>query len=572
MPDEGSRLRDGRGGAGVDVAEGRRLGDRFADPNSMDDAKIGRSFEEANSTGKHKHRGPEQSKKPVNRRVFLLFVLAVVVVFLVAFLAGYVPRHRRDKANREKADAERNALPVVAVNQVHRAASGATLVVPGTTTPLTEAFVYARAGGYLKRRLVDIGDHVRRGQLLAVIDAPDLDRQVDQAREQVRQAEAQRAQQQTQLALAQITEERYRVLVTKGVIARQEGDQREADFRAAQANVAAADRNVEAFRANLGRVLALQGYERVTAPFDGVVTARNVDVGALISAQGSGGSAPSGSDAQSVGSRTGATNTGGATGSGPAAATPSTGGGAGGPLFSIAQVGRLRILVSVPEGYANAVKVGQSAAVHFQEFPRADFHGVVTRTSASIDQNTRTLLTEVQVDNRDGRLLTGMYAVVTFSGLGGQPPLTVSGDAIAVREDRNVVAVVENGVVHLRPVDVGRDLGPTVEIVGGLREGELIAATITDDVREGAQVETRVAESTAAAGGGAGAPKPSAPPGGSTQYANPAVTDANMAGQAAKQSGGKAGGKSGAGESSGSGEQKGQSSNGGGGGSVGSKP
>ena len=569
MPDDRT-LRDGRVGASVDEADGRRLGESFADPNALDDAKIGRSFEEANASGKHKRHAPEQPKKPVNWRVLSLFVLVVLLVFLVAFFAGYLPRHRRDKENRQKADAERSALPVIEVNQVRRAESGATLVVPGTTTPLTEAFVYARAGGYLKRRLVDIGDHVRKGQLLAVIDAPDLDRQVDQAREQVRQAEAQRAQQETQLALARITVERYRVLVTKGVIARQEGDQREADFRAAQANVAAAERNVQAFRANLGRVIALQGYERVTAPFNGVVTARNVDVGALISAQGSGGSAPSASDAQSVGSGSGSSNTGGATATGPAAATPSTGGGAGGPLFSIAQVERLRILVSVPEGYANGVKAGQSAVLHFQEFPRAEFHGLVTRTSASIDQNTRTLLTEVQVDNRDGRLLTGMYAVVTFSGLGGQPPLTISGDAIAVRQDRNVVAVVDNGVVHIRPVEVGRDLGPTVEVVGGLREGELIAATFTDDVGEGARVQTRVAQNTALASGGA-AGRQSAPPGGSTQYANPAITDANMAGQAGKQSGGKAG--SAAGSDGGSGEQKGQSSgssNGGGGG--GGKP
>ncbi len=564
MPDDWKTLRDGRDGAGVDEADRRRLGDSFADPNSLDDAKIGRSFEEANASGKHKHRGrPEQRKKPVNWRVLSLFVLVVVLVFLVAFFAGYLPRHRRDKENREKADAERNALPVVQVSQVRRAESGATLVVPGTTTPLTEAFVYARAGGYLKRRLVDMGDHVRQGQLLAVIDAPDLDQQVDQAREQVRQAEAQRAQQETQLALARITVERYRVLVTKGVIARQEGDQREADFRAAQANVAAADRNVEALRANLGRVVALQGYERVTAPFDGVVTARNVDVGSLISAQGSGGTGPTASIGQSVGSGSGASNTGGATGNGPTVATPSTGGGAGGPLFSIAQVGRLRVLVSVPEGYAGRVKVGQSAVLHFQEFPRAEFHGTVTRTSASIDQNTRTPLTELQVDNRDGRLLTGMYAVVTFSGLGGQPPLTISGDAIAVREDRNVVAVVENGMVHIQPVEVGRDLGPTVEIVGGLREGELIAATFTDDVREGARVQTRVAESTASASGGA-AGRQSAPPGGSTQYANPTITDANMAGQASKQSGGKAGGASGAG-----GGSAGQKPNGGGGGGGG---
>lgn len=527
--------------ANPEIVDRHRLGESFADPNSIDDQKLGQAFAEANSRGK-RHNKPSRPGRPGDRRILYWILTGVAVLFLLIFLLGFLPRHSRNKENARKSEQERNDVPVVLAQKVKLAKSAAGLVVPGTTTPLTEAFVYARANGYLRKRLVDIGDRVRKGQLLAIIDSPDLDQQVDQARQQLRQAEAQKTQQDTQLALTRITVERWRVLVAKGVFSRQDGDQREADYQAQLANVAAAERNVEAFRANLNRVIALQSYEHVTAPFDGVVTARNVDVGALISAQGSaGGSGPSPQSGQSAGtSSSGAANSSGSSGSGPSAASPANStGGSGGALFSIAQVGRLRILVSLPEGYASSVRTGQKATLHFQEFPQSEFNGAVTRTAASIDQNTRTLLTEVQVDNRDGRLLTGMYAVVTFNSLEGAGPLTVSGDAIAVREDRNVVALLRDGVVHLQPVEVGRDYGPAVEIVNGLKPGDLIAASFTDDVKEGAKVQAREAEAPGEAASSKSAPDQKAPPGGSTQYGNPSVTDANMQGQNGKQSGGR---------------------------------
>ena len=202
---------------------------------------------------------------------------------------------------------------------------------------------------------------------------------------------------------------------------RQDGDQREADYQAQRANVSAAERNVEAFKANLRRVIALQSYERVTAPFSGIVTQRNVDTGSLISTAGSAGStalAPSsGMQASSGTTQSGATNTAGASGNGASLAVPSTGsGGQGGPLFAVAQIDRLRVLVSVPEGYAAGMHPGVHTMLHFQEYPNAGFYGDVTRTAGSLDQNTRTLLTEIQVDNHIGRLLPGMYTVATFAG------------------------------------------------------------------------------------------------------------------------------------------------------------
>ncbi len=513
-----------------------RLGESFADPNSIDDQKLGQSFEETNSSGKRKRRPSKRPRQSGNRRTLYWILAGVAVFFLILFVIGFLPRHRRNRETAKNADQQRNQVPVIEAQKVQRAKLAAGLVVPGTTTPLTEAFVYARANGYLRKRYVDIGDRVRRGQALALIDSPDLDQQVDQARQQVSQAEAQKLQQDTQLALTRITVERWRVLVLKGVFSRQDGDQREADFQAQLANVTAAQRNVEAFRANLNRVLALQSYEKVTAPFDGIITARNVDVGALISAQGSA-SGMGGPSVQTGGSsQAGSANSSGSSGNAPSAASPSSStGGSGGALFSVAQVDRLRILVSVPESYAASIRTGGRATVHFAEFPQSEVGGNVTRTAASIDQNTRTLLTEVQVDNHDRHLLTGMYAVVTFNALGGPGPLTVSGDAIAVRQDRNVVALLRDGVVHLEPVEVGRDFGPAVEILNGLHEGDLIAASFTDDVKDGARVQAREMQIAGEAPGPKGAPSQQAPPGGSTQYGDQAVTDGNLQGQAGKQ-------------------------------------
>jgi multidrug efflux pump subunit AcrA (membrane-fusion protein) len=514
----------------------RRLGESFADPNALDDQKLGNSFVEMNSSAKKKHHLPKPPKPPINKRTLVFFVLGVVAVFLVVFLVGYLPRHSRNKEIDRKAADKRNAEPIVQVQQVRRAQNTGGLVVPGTTTPLIEAYVYARSNGYISRRLVDIGDHVRKGQLLAVIDSPDLDQQVDQARQQVSQAESQLAQQKAQLALATVTVQRYRVLVAKGVFSRQDGDQQETNYQAQVANVSAAARNVEAFQANLRRTIALQSYERVTAPFDGVVTARNVDVGALVSASGAANGAGSGApEGQQTGSAAGGTNTAGTTGNAPTAASPSTGGGQGGALFSIANVQRLRILVSVPEGYAPSVFTGQHATVNMQELPGQSFHGDVTRTASAIDQNTRTMLTEVQVDNRDGKLLAGMYAVATFDAIQGPGSILVPGDAIAIRKDKSVVALVVDGKVRFQPVEIGRDYGPSVEITGGLKEGDVIVTEITDDVVDGAKVKTK---STGVPGENAdakGSINQPAPPGGPSQYGNQAITDQNMVGEQAKQ-------------------------------------
>ena len=549
------RLSDGREHLGEEFADrtygdDRELGRAFDDPNSLDDTKLGEDFEKSNSSAKKHHRPvaevvAEPFKKPKNKKILYIVLACIVIIFLLILILGWIPREVRKHETESKAKQE-GENPTVEVLKVHHAKSNGSLTIPGTTTPLTVSSVYARANGYLKKRYVDIGDHVHKGQLLAVIDAPDLDQQVEQARQQLQQAEAQLRQQITQLALTKVTVERYRVLVAKGVFSRQDGDQREADYQAQVANVGAAERNVEAFRANLQRQIALQSYERVTSPFDGIIIQRNVEDGDLISAQGSSGGTPPVSMGQGTTSSQSAnagTNSYGSSGMGASLATPSTGTGTqGGPLFTIAQSQRLRILISVPEGYASSVHIGQKAVLHFQEFPSTPFYGDVTRTAGAVDQNTRTMITEIQIDNSAGRLLPGMYAVATFAGLKGEGPLMISGDAVAIRNDMPMAALITDDKVRLVPVVLGRDYGPEIEILGGLHDGDTVASTFTDDIREGARVKTHQAKDVEATQPSA-VTKPT-PPGGSTQYGDPGIEDQDMQGQIAKPSQQKAKGAS----------------------------
>ena len=518
------------------------VGEQFADPNAADDRRVGKNFEESNFSGR-KHKPPmrERVHMPANRKPLYWFLLAFAILVVLVVLAGWLPRHSRDKETKKRADQEKNAKPVVETATVQSSTGGgAGLVVPGTTIPLTEAFVYARANGYLKKRFVDIGDHVRKNQLLAIIDAPDLDAQVSQARQQVAQAEQQLEQQKSQLALATVTVQRYRVLVVKGVFSRQDADTQEANYGSQVANVAAAQRNVEAYKANLEHAIALQSYEQVRAPFAGVVTERNVDEGALISSGGGtsgmqSSPAPQGQTSSAGGTaQAGQSNNSGASGSTNSAATSAQSPGQGGPLFGIAQLQKLRILVSVPEGYATAIHVGQRAPIAVQEYPNAPLFAEVTRTADSIDPNTRTMLTELQIDNAQSKLIAGMYAVVTFPPAQGvEAPLTITGDAVAVRHDRSMVATVVDGKIRFVPVTIGRDFGTSVEILSGLKKGDVIVTDVTDDVVDGAAVQTHTTKSPEQQP--STPPQQNTPPGGSTQYGNQGITDQNLQGQQQQQ-------------------------------------
>ena len=459
------------------------------------------------------------------KKIFLWVGIGIVVLLLIFFL-GYLPHRSHERAAEAAAKQREQEEPEVPVVEVKRSGTPGQLTVPGTTSPLTEAFLYARANGYLRKRFVDIGDHVKKGQLLALIDAPDLDQQVEQARQQLHQAEADEAQQQAQLDLRRVTWERWRTLVAKGVFSRQDGDQHETDYRAQLAIVASAQRNVESYRANLNRAIALQSYERVTAPFDGVITQRNTDVGALVGSSGAAMPAPSPTSQNTGGSTsTGSTMTSGSSGMANQSSMPSTAQSSGGPLFAVAEIDTLRILVAVPEGYASSIVPGMTAKVYLQERTGKPLDATVTRATHSLDQNTRTMLTEVDLDNHNGSLYPGMYTVVTFVQVRGEAPLTVPGDAVVVRQDRTMVAIVRDMKVQMVPVEIGRDYGPSVEILSGWQPGDHVTTTVTDGVRQGAKVRPQQTQEPGEDSSNGGAQTNKVPNAGPNQYGNQSIVN-----------------------------------------------
>jgi multidrug efflux pump subunit AcrA (membrane-fusion protein) len=426
----------------------------------------------------------ERKGHSVKHWVLFLVLLAGAAGLIVRFV--WIPRHAEDQAVALAAREQSQTKPVIEVMRLVAAPAAGALSVPGTALAYTEASIYARSSGYVTRRLVDIGDRVREGQLLAVIDAPEVDQQVAQARSVLAQSEAALVQMEAQEHLSQLNWDRYKVLVAKGVFSRQDGDTQEANLRVAEANVNAAKSTVQANRDNLQRQIVMQQYERVMAPFRGVVTARNIDVGTLISPQGGGGNAI----AESIGA---AGNNSGASGSVSGAAAPTTGGAQGGAMFTLATIAPLRILVSVPEPYAPFVHLKQEVRLTFAQFPDKAFDGVVTRTSASIDPNTRTLLVEVQTPNRDGRLLPGNYVEATFTTAQGSEGagVFIPGEAIVVRGGKTAVAVVVDNRVHFKPIQIGRDYGDHTEVIGGLKPDDIIVRTVTDRVQENVEIEPR---------------------------------------------------------------------------------
>lgn len=395
-------------------------------------------------------------------RSVAIIVIVLVLFFAGIFLFGWTRHGQVEKAARADAQLEATALPTVTITTAVRAASVVDLTLPGNIQAITEAAVLARAEGYLVKRYADIGDRVHEGQLLAELDTPDLDQQVIQAQAALQQTNAALAQAKAALEqskanaqLADVTAKRNTILVSRGVLSKQEGDQSDAtllaqtaNVSASEANVNAAKQNVGANEANLRRLLDLQSFKKVRAPFDGVITLRNIDTGSLIS---------SGSTL----------------------------------LFRIAQNNVLRIFVNVPQSDFSSFTVGMPAQITVSELPGKTFAGRVSRLSGALDTNTRTLLTEVEVPNAQGTLLPGMYAQVHVSITRTQPAVLVPGDAIVTRASGSMVAVVDsNNTVHFRPVHLGRDFGTNVEILGGLEAGEKVVVNPTDDVREGAKVKT----------------------------------------------------------------------------------
>jgi len=367
-------------------------------------------------------------------------------VLAATLLTGIVPRVAQRHRLAAGATAAAVVLPSVTVTTVTHDTTPSSVSLPGALTAVQTAAIYARTPGYVRRRLVDIGSRVRAGQLLADIDAPDLDQQVTQARGVVAQTRAARE-------LAQANLVRWRALAADSAVTAQELDQMQAAFDEAVANLNSAE-------ANLQRLVQLQVYERVVAPFAGVITARNVDPGALVgTAGGVSGTSPAGS------------------------------GSAPGSLFTVAQTDTLSVYVAVPEDYAAAVAIGKPAVVVVPALPGDTLRGRVARTAGSLDAAARTLLTEVRVANPKGVFLPGMYAQVQLAIGAGTPPLRVPATALVIRDGPpQVVTVTPDSTARYRTVTIGRDLGSWVEVTGGLAQGVHIVINPPADLQDGARV------------------------------------------------------------------------------------
>jgi len=437
---------------------------RYSDPDSNDSTEqLRRQIEDL----QRQLHAQEQARAgvPANRwQPSGLTISALLLVFLVlaagAFMAGYLPLQKREATVRAEAEERMRSLPRMEVMRVSRDSSTNAIRLPGTMQAIAEAPILARADGYLKRRLADIGDRVKAGQVLAEIDAPELDQQIRQAEAAVEQAEAALEQAQANVEqgranreLARITAERWQAMSGQGIVPQQDNDQRQAQLAAQNANVQALEKavsaqrsNVAAAKANLARLHEVQSYRTVKAPFDGVITLRNVDAGALV-------------------------NTGNTL------------------LYRIAQTGRLRTYVNVPQGNANSIRIGQPATLTMSNFPGRQFHGTVARTANALDPASRTMLVEVDVLNDDGSLLPGTYAEVEFTASRRDPPLVVPASAIIFRTDGAQVALVEtDGTLRLQKIVAGRDYGDRVEILQGLQESATIVAAPGDAVRDGVKI------------------------------------------------------------------------------------
>ncbi|GJG86956.1 hypothetical protein tb265_21370 [Gemmatimonadetes bacterium T265] len=542
------------------------------DDTSRDGKKSDEKTKPDDKKSRDQHR---DNPKPVRRRSLIIGALVVLAALAGFLLLGILPRRSRDKQLRqqEQQSARNDSVPAVTVVKVASGDSAAEFTLPGNVQGLREAAVFARATGYVRRFLVDIGQRVRAGQVLAVLDAPDVE-------EQLREARANEAQAEAALRLARVELARFRILYRDSVVTREELDQRQATYEANQASVAAA-------QANVRRLGQLVGYASVTAPFRGVVTARNVDEGVLVGsgggstttsaaglggntilASGAGQATSAGGTGSTLGGSGGALG-GGSSGAGAGGGGAASGGVAGsGSLFRVSQADTVRLYVGVPQSYAGDVRVGIPATVHVPDMPQRTFRGKVVRTAGALDAATRTLLTEVDVPNLDGRLLPGMYATVNFHVVRASPPASIPAGALLVRQQGAQAAVVgSDSVLQIRTISVGRDYGSAMEVLTGLKPGENVVVNPTDELRNGQRVRPRPQPAEGAPGGNTPGGRPANPPAPKAENGQGGKGgkggDGNQGGQKPQggQGAGSAGGGTGqSGQQGGSGSGSGQGS------------
>jgi RND family efflux transporter MFP subunit len=395
--------------------------------------------------------GNSQGGRHRSGRLALVVGALAAVVLAGAFLAATLPRLRQERELRAAAARLAEAPPRVSVATAHRAPPTYELTLPANAQPYRGTPLYARVNGYLKGWLVDIGEHVDKGQLVAEISTPDVDDQLAQARANLLLAEANLNVAEANLELAKITLERNVKAGVGTATALQTIDQNRAQVKTTEAQVGSAKANIEANRATVQQYADLQAFQKIIAPFAGVITARTVDPGALVAADN------------------------------PSEARP---------LFYLMQTNPLRIYVNVPQVYATTVAEGQDAVVYREEEPQRLFSGKVTRTAKALDPNTRTLLTEIDLPNPRDELRPGMYLQVKFIATRASAVVLVPSAALIWQPEKTVIAVLDGDhKVRYRAVQTGRDLGLEVEILSGLEGGETVVVHPGDALAEGQQVE-----------------------------------------------------------------------------------
>jgi multidrug efflux pump subunit AcrA (membrane-fusion protein) len=392
-----------------------------------------------------------KQKQPASFTWLWLILFLIVLGVIVAYVFWKKSAAQADL----NSSTQEMAVPTVLVVHPQRGDPQIHLTLPGTVQALMESSVYAQVSGYIKRWLVDIGGTVKTGQLLAEIETPVTDQQLIQAGESVKQAQA-------NVNLAKVTADRYNELFTTHAVAQQDVDNQDANLKVQEANLSAA-------QAFVGGIQKTEAFKEVRAPFDGVITARQIDVGDFVSATG----------------QTATTNT---PNSGPSqTGTPNQ------ELFRIAQTKILRIYVNVPENYADEIIPGIKATLELASNPNATVEGKLVRTADAIDPNSLTLLSEVDVDNADGKLLPGGYAQVHFDIVTSHPPLVIPGNSLIFRAAGPQVGVVdESNIIHLRTIKIGRDLGTKLEVLDGLEEDDQVVVNPSDSLADGQKVRVNM--------------------------------------------------------------------------------
>ena len=406
-----------------------------------------------------------RNSPPRKSNLFLTFAVIVIVLVIVG---AFLMFQRRSQYEALAKDTESLAVPTVAIIHPSAEPGDENLVLPSTLQPYVESPIYARTNGYLKKWYRDIGSRVSKGELLVDIDTPEVDQQLFQARADLATAQA-------NVHLSDITAVRYGDLLKTDGVSKQEVDNAQGDLAAKRAIVQSAEANVR-------RLEELESFKHIYAPFAGVLTRRNIDIGTLINA-GNGGTTQL--------------------------------------LFTLAQTDPIRVYVNVPETYAPAIHEGLGAYLELTQFPGQKFQGKVVRTAESIDQATRTLLTEVDVPNKAGQLLPGGYAQVHLQVNMKAERLQVPVNSLLFRsEGLRAVVIDSSHHVHLQPLTIGRDYGTTLEVLNGLKSDDWIVLNPPDALEDGQQVHVKeVPNPTVPAPAGPAAapqpaqqPKPASPP------------------------------------------------------------